>query len=224
VINVIKRKVRRYLHSLGLKDDWEQKGSNAFTYGVQQGPEYYNRAFNGSADFSAPYYRSSYYSTWTIVADRIKRYGLSKVLDIGCGPGQFAEMLDAWEVTSYVGIDFSDFALSQANARVKNPNFTFLNEDITRRDSTREFDFDCVVCMEVLEHIDDDLNLLSALPRGVRCLCTVPNFPHTSHVRHFVDEDAVTERYRGCFASLSVTAIKGTRNADEWFYLLDGVR
>ena len=78
--------------------------------------------------------------------------------------------------------------------------------------------------MEVLEHIQEDLAVLSCFPQGTRCLLTVPNFPWRSHVRHFDSEASVSHRYGEFFQHLSVTRIKGVRTDQEQFYLLDGAR
>jgi len=56
-------------------------------------------------------------------------------------------------------------------------------------------DYDTIVCTEVLEHIDADLEVIRSWRSGTWCLCTVPNFDYTGHVRFFRTPEAVTARY-----------------------------
>jgi hypothetical protein len=109
-------------------------------------------------------------------------------------------------------------------SRKRTPQLDFQVADVAKPETYRGLDFNAIVCMEVLEHIEDDLGVLACFPAGVRCLITVPNFPWQSHVRHFESKDSVSRRYEKFFESLSVTRIKGMRNESEQFYLLDGVR
>ena len=51
------------------------------------------------------------------------------------------------------------------------------------------------VLTEVLEHVTDDLGILSRLPSGGHVIVTVPNFDSAGHVRHFESVDQVIERF-----------------------------
>ena len=183
---------------------------------------YYDEAFSRKPDFQVPFYKAAYYPTWLLVVDRLRRYGCERILDVGCGPGQFAQLCDDWAFESYVGLDFSPLALDLA--RAKAPRFVFRQGDIRDRATYEGLDFNAIVCMEVLEHVEDDGAVISCFPAGVRCLMTVPNFPYRSHVRHFEREQAVTARYRDYFAEFSVRRLKGVRADTEQFFLIDGVR
>ena len=56
---------------------------------------------------------------WTVLADRIRRSGAKSVLDIGCGPGQFAACLfDMAGIETYTGLDFSAEAIRMGPALV----------------------------------------------------------------------------------------------------------
>jgi len=183
---------------------------------------YYDEAFNNNPDFQVPFYRSSYYPTWLVVVDRLRRYGRKKILDVGCGPGQFAALCDDCGFPSYTGLDFSSVALDKARART--PRFQFRTADIREPATYEGLDFDAIVCMEVLEHLENDAAVLSCFPAGMRCLMTVPNFPYRSHVRHFDTEQAVIDRYQPFFGEVSVLRLKGVRDDTEQFFLIDGVR
>lgn len=190
--------------------------------GAEKPDVYYDEAFQTNPKFHVPFYRSSYYPTWTVIVDRLRRYGCEAILDVGCGPGQFAALVDDAGFRSYIGIDFSTVAVDMARAR--SPRGQFRIGDVRRSDTYAGLEFDAIVCMEVLEHLEEDFAVLSCFPAGTRCLLTVPNFPWRSHVRHFASEAAVFARYEEYFEGFSVTRIKGVRNAEEQFFLLDGVR
>jgi SAM-dependent methyltransferase len=185
-------------------------------------PFYYDAAFHKEPNFQVPFYKSSYYPTWLVVVDRLHRYGCNSILDVGCGPGQFAALIEDAGFSSYTGLDFSSVAIQMAQART--PGFQFRAGDVRQKTTYEGLTFDAIVCMEVLEHIEEDLAVLSCFPPGTRCLMTVPNFPWRSHVRHFESEEAVRHRYGEFFQELTVTRLKGVRTDTEQFYLLDGVR
>jgi SAM-dependent methyltransferase len=213
-LRTLKRAVRRIGNRLGLREQ-QAKPSEA-------SEAYYDAAFSNDPHYHVPFYKSSYYPTWAVVIDRLRRYGCRKILDVGCGPGQFAEVVADAGFTSYSGLDFSTVAIDMAQQRT--PQFDFQVADVCRPDSYAGRDFDAIVCMEVLEHIEDDYAVVSCFPAGTRCLMTVPNFPWRSHVRHFESEQSVTRRYASFFDEFSVTRLKGMRNETEQFYLIDGVR
>lgn len=109
-----------------------------------------------------------------------------KLLDIGCGIGTFSRILSegGYKVT---GIDVSEKCLM----RTKDIRGRFIIEDITRLKKLKKSggSFDCVIALDVLEHIDDEVALISNVryllkDKGVLVL-TVPAFKflYSSHDR-----------------------------------------
>src|SRR5262249_55953579 len=96
-------------------------------------------------------------------------------------------------VAAYAGLDFSREAIDLARRAA--PRGEFMIGDARSSGIYVEFDHDAVICTEVLEHIEDDLLVVSRFLPGKRCLGTVPNFPYESHVRHFRDAGEVASRY-----------------------------
>src|SRR5262249_2025728 len=84
--------------------------------------------------------------------------------------------------------------------------------------------YDALICTEVLEHVESDLQVVSRFPSGLRCLCSLPNFPYESHVRHFTSAAEVAARYGEYFEGLDVMAVRGPKSPTQVFYLLDGTR
>lgn len=97
-----------------------------------------------------------------------------RILDIGCGPGNTLRRLRAWGAT--FGMDYSLDALAFARARGA--------AQVLSGDSTTlpvaSGSIDCVVVLDNLEHVDDDVKALAEIRRVLRpggvFIFTVPAF------------------------------------------------
>jgi SAM-dependent methyltransferase len=190
--------------------------------GVECGPEWYDRAFTTTATYHDHYSRSAYYALWAIIVDRVRRAKLKRVLEIGCGPGQLAAFLLDQGVESYLGLDFSPTAIELARAAAREGRFVV--GDARTSEVYSQFEHDAIICTEVLEHIEDDLAVVSRFGPGKRCLCTVPNFPYDSHVRHFIAAEEVGARYGRFFGHLDVAIHQSPVETGVYYFLFDGVR
>jgi 2-polyprenyl-3-methyl-5-hydroxy-6-metoxy-1,4-benzoquinol methylase len=56
--------------------------------------------------------------------------------------------------------------------------------------------FNLFILLEVLEHVNDDMKLLSTLPSGSRVIFSVPNYDSKAHVRFFGSAGDVIQRYQ----------------------------
>ena len=139
---------------------------------------------------------------------------------MGCGPGQFAELLRYQGITRYVGFDYSHAAIAIARKRLPEVDFRVDDARISKLYSSVPHDI--VICTEVLEHIEEDLQVLSAFRPGVRVIATVPSYDSHSHVRFFKNTDEVLTRYRASFERVEVHAFE--LDTKSRFYLLDGLR
>ena len=54
-----------------------------------------------------------------------------------------------------------------------------------------------MILLEVLEHISNDLFILGNLLSGTKVVFSVPTFGDPSHVRKFLTEKEIVERYNG---------------------------
>lgn len=192
-----------------------------FQYGVEQPAEFYDATFDKCDHWKQHYCASHYYPLWTVIADRIRRAGVKSVLDIGCGPGQVACLLRDNGVPRYHGLDFSAARITQARSVCG--EYEFVQADVYKDDLLEVLDYDCLLTMEFLEHVERDLDVLRRVRPGVFVLATVPNFPAAGHVRKFENCDAVHERYGSLFKSLDVMPLLADDTGRKHF-VLEGVR
>lgn len=97
------------------------------------------------------------------------------VLIIGCGSRDEMSILN--KKREGIGVDISEIAIKKS--RKKYPGFKYCVSDATKL-PLRENSFGCVVCSEVIEHINDDEKLLSEVRRilknGGIFIITTPNW------------------------------------------------
>jgi SAM-dependent methyltransferase len=103
-----------------------------------------------------------------LVANVIRPLGVRSILDVGCGNGvTLQQLLRAVPIPEVYGADHSTEAVAQA-ARAM-PGASFRTLDIAREHLGRTFDL--VLCCDVLEHIEDDLEALRNMrAMAGRCL------------------------------------------------------
>lgn len=157
---------------------------------------FYDAIYEKSDKYSVHSRDSIYEPAWQQVCCIIEEEALKRVIDIGCGPGQFAEYLSA-EVPriDYLGLDFSATAIQLARRRC--PELKFERKDVREYLSEGKNDEQVYVLLEVLEHIEDDIGLLNLLPEGSKVIFSVPNFDSFGHVRFFQTREQLIERFEG---------------------------
>ena len=159
----------------------------------------------------------------------------SPVLDLGCGNGVFPAILHHKidHVAPYTGIDFSVGSVGDAqkgNAAGGHPHARFHIGDIydvagLHQQHCMGLPNTVVVSMEVLEHLEDDLAVVRAIPEGLYTLVTVPMFDAAAHVRHFPEPADVWSRYAQYFDSYGQSVIGvWWRAASKGCFVFTGVR
>jgi SAM-dependent methyltransferase len=158
----------------------------------EKGSGFYDRVFQEER-WSRPFYQSEYFPLWSHLVSLFPKDGLVEMIDLGCGPGQFASFIRACGLSkSYKGIDFSVEAIRLARERC--PEMRFHLCDAYDVDNWPRFG--AVIACEFLEHVDD-LLILGAIPRETPIYFTLPSFHAESHLRHFESEDEIRLRYGG---------------------------
>jgi len=155
-------------------------------------PEFYNGVYSTHTHYWEAPKESPFYEVWQRVLNRHLTLGW-RILDVGCGPGQFAQLCLA-RGYEYVGVDFSPKALALAEKRVPRALLHLVNVN-KNLDLISRGDYDVVTFIEFLEHIEGDLRVLKAVPSGKRVILSVPNYITRGHVREFKDMSEVKTRY-----------------------------
>ena len=127
-------------------------------------------------------YRSKYATKYVV--------GTS-VLDLCCGVGQVASMVDN---RRYLGIDFSANQLVWARDRCQNPNADFLCADV-RQVSDAIGRFDTVILGEALEHFEDPESIVELAHHYAkkRIVVTLPTKNGSDHVWESFEEPDIRE-------------------------------
>lgn len=159
--------------------------------GTEQCAEYYNKVYENDHKYVGKYTQLLHFPVFQIALSYIKELRNPYIYEIGCGTGQFAQFLWEHGFREYMGVDFSEVAINRAKT---------LSPQVFKRVDRAECEvippeFDTVVALEVLEHIEKDLQLLSCIPQGRVVIFSVPRFDDPAHVRHFTSKEQVQERY-----------------------------
>ena len=116
------------------------------------------------------------------------------VVDLGCGTGRFAKLADSSGFAYHAGYDFAPAVVAEAERYCPHLNFEVADLRAWEH-ATHLPDEVCYVILEVLEHLDDDRDLLGRLAPGQNVVFSVPNFWSESHVRRFLQPADVFARY-----------------------------
>ena len=110
------------------------------------------------------------------------------LLDVGCGAGSVADLARA-SFQRVCGCDLSVHALRHARQRGMAVACVDLNAGVL---PYRDSSFDCVTCLEVIEHVVDPLRLLKELRRVLRphgqLVITTPNVRYFRNILKLVLE------------------------------------
>ena len=145
--------------------------------GCEMKADYYNNIYCSKGNHLKHYKYVPHYPVLQVAFGMLSDIDDPQILELGCGTGQFAQMLWDRGLKCYKGIDFS--ALAIEIAKRKSPQAFEVGNVF---DANYE-GFNTVVVMEVLEHIEDDLQLIGCIPEGMNIIFSVPNFIDPSHVR-----------------------------------------
>ena len=137
----------------------------------------------------------NWFAVWKWACGEID-FEKDRILDLGCGPGHFAELLvsQGFDPARYLGVDFSQVAVAHAKARV--PGATFKQAELPAPLSTllAEFKPTVVTALEVIEHMAEDIEK-AILSTGYRTLISVPMMDDPSHMRFFPTQQSAVDYY-----------------------------
>lgn len=129
----------------------------------------------GAETYSSAMADAKNYISW--ILDSFSKYVEAPILEIGVGHGSYAELLR--ERGDYIGVDIDPASVAEARRRL--PGADFRTVDITGPEFvalSNERKVKTIICLNVLEHIEDDEqavnNLARALQSGGHLLVIVP--------------------------------------------------
>lgn len=169
----------------------------------QKDSGYYDTVMT-SPEYCKHYQDSQYYSFWQMVSTLLSQ--TERVIDIGCGPGQFAAFCLDNGIQYAAGVDFSRKAVELAKAT--NPDHAdkfHIACGANPNTWTNLPEYDTVICLETLEHVTTDLRIMELIPQGKRIIFSVPNYPDPSHVRVFKNIPDVIARYGAYIKDIAAT-------------------
>jgi ubiquinone/menaquinone biosynthesis C-methylase UbiE len=108
------------------------------------------------------------------------------VLDLGCGNGAYTIEI-ARSARSVVGVDLDDAYLRELQPHMDGLSHLACALAVGERLPFADASFDCVFCIETLEHVDDERAALAEIRRVLRpggaLLLTIPNkwYPFETH-------------------------------------------
>lgn len=195
LINVFEKTIKE---DCLLSTECKEKNSWLKQHYKEENSDFYNIAYQ-SGGWNETYFKhyseTHYYEIWLKALELIKKVDKPNIVDIGCGPGQFAKLLLDNGIKDYRGIDFSQEAIKYAKIR-NDKNRSLFNVDNAYTTSLFNEEYNTVVIFEVLEHVDEDLKILSRIRAGSTILFSVPNFYSDGHVRWFNSKQKIIERYK----------------------------
>ena len=183
---------------------------------------YYDQMYNlPNKEYEVKYKESIYFPVWEKAVEIIKKIDNPKILEIGCGVGQFANYLFDEGFTEYIGIDFSEEAIRKAkDTNIRHKNNFYVDNAYTTDFFNRNYNV--VVLFEFLEHVAEDIEILKKIKAGSHVLLSVPNFYSIAHVRWFENADKIIQRFGVILSILKVYEYKSSNTSI--IFLVHGIK
>lgn len=139
-----------------------------FSFDISERDENFYNDLYESGGWNQSYFKHyseiHYIDIWMKATEMIRDVENPKIIDIGCGPGQFANLLLDNHLTNYRGMDFSQEAIKHAKIRNDRYRSSFSVDDVYTSNIFDE-DYNIAVLFEILEHLDGDLEILKSLKK-----------------------------------------------------------
>ncbi|HIC47370.1 MAG TPA: methyltransferase domain-containing protein [Methylophaga aminisulfidivorans] len=170
------------------------------------------RAASVSSEMAA--FRRAQFTDW------VEKYQLhqKKVLEVGCGRGEYLEILAQTGVDAY-GVEYGELASEHCQSQGLNVETLFLEDRLTR---VAAYPFDAFVMLNFLEHLPSPVHSLQAIADNLKSdaigLVEVPNFEMIieqelfsefipDHLSYFTKETLITTLNLAGFEVLSCQAV-----------------
>ncbi len=181
--------------------------------GIEMGPQHYDKVYESTELYRLHYSQSRCYELWKRVLRFMRVFPSPRVLEIGCGTGQFAHMLWDTGYRQYHGFDFSTAAVRIATGACEQ-SFTVAD---ARKPEAYQWNYNLALAIDFLEHVEDDFEILGHISPGTPLVFTLPTFDDPAHVRWFRHPDEIYDRYGVCISFTGLSFVK------PWFVCLGHV-
>ena len=186
----------------------------------EKGSGFYDGIYSKERVYSVPACESPNYPIYEKVVKKIS--DTERVLDLGCGTGQFAQVLLNHGKKFVMGVDFSPVAIKKAQSML--PHCLFKEADLYRSVPYGIVHYECATLIEVMEHLEHDLVVLGHIHEGTHVIFTVPNYitEEGSHVRGFLSEKDITDRYGKLIEIMGIEEVK--MGTTQKLFIVDSIR
>lgn len=177
--------------------------------------EYYNKIYRESEEYKKPYSDFLYYNIYKIALGflNIKDH----ILELGCGAGQFSDMLEDNLYRNYTGVDISDEAIRQAN---KKTLLKYEVKDIMTDDLN--YDYNTVVAFEFIEHIEYK-KIFKKLIIGSKIIFSVPNFANEDHLYTWQNEAEIIDSFKK-YININTVECVLKKGFQKWFLITGKIK
>ncbi len=177
--------------------------------------QYYDAIYKRGYDTTA--WRNLYHEVFRMIT----KHDFPTVLEIGCGVGDLGKMIVDRGIP-YRGFDFSKEAI-RCSKRLC-PAGKFWVADAYDANSYRPYDYNIVIALEVLEHLDD-IKVIRSIPPGVRLIASIPNHDDVSHLRLCEDpKKDIIERFAPFMNITEMYGLAGSKDPSMILYLFQGIK
>jgi len=168
------------------------------------GSEYYDEAFITRPAYSllVDADHSAHSDLYSFVIKLINNN--DRILELGCGTGQFAEKIIKNGFHYILGIDFSIEGIKLCKKRC--PFSSFICKDLYEEDFSN-IDYTTALSLETMEHMTNDIVVLSKIENGKRVIISVPSFDDAAHVRWFNSPEDVGRHYGDVFTEIKIYTV-----------------
>jgi len=129
-----------------------------------------------------------------------KKYGtFNNILEVGAGFGWFSKIFIKYNNPECYSIyETSTVAFDKMKKKFVNlpNNINIYNKSFKNIPSEELVKYDCVIALEVLEHINWDKEFLSSISTETWIFFSVPRIHSFNHVRAFLTPDSIAYRYK----------------------------
>ena len=143
------------------------------------------------------YSKGMYFHRNVKILGFLSNYKFRSIFEAAAGAPFLAEIINLFvHVDKYVLNDFSIPAIKFNRKFFKGRQNIFISSHDMEQPVKRVFEnIDVFICNS-LEHIENDIKLLSSIQEGAIIIICSPNFKSKSHVRYFESIEGMKERYK----------------------------